>query len=92
MAGIAMFLFRRKSSHNTDNSIRGNLEKNYFTLFGLRLPLTETVDKFLRHLPPEELGSLKRELIKLLLRRKTLVKWKWGVLYCSGRWSGFNVI
>lgn len=76
MAGIAMFVFRRKSRNHADKSVRGNFEKNYHTLWGLRLPILETVDKFLRKLPPEEIEFLKRELVKQLLRRKTLEKWK----------------
>ncbi len=76
MAGIAMFVFKRKSRNHADKSVRGNFEQNYYTLWGLRLPILETVDKFLRELPPEEIEMLKRELVKQLLRRKTLEKWK----------------
>ena len=76
-----MFMFKRKSRNHTDKSVRGNFEKNYFTLWGLRLPIMETVDKFLRKLPPEELEKLKHKLVRSLIRRKTLEKWKFNNSY-----------
>ena len=81
MAGLAMFMFQRKSRNNTDKSIRGNFETNYINLWGLRLPIMETVDKFLRKLPPGELENLKHELVRSLIRRKTLERWKFNNRY-----------
>lgn len=81
MAGLAMFMFKRKSRNHADKSVRGNFEKNYLALWGLRLPLMETVDKFLRMLPPEELEKLKHELVRSLIRRKALEKWKFNNSY-----------
>lgn len=76
-----MFMFKRKSRNHADNSIRGNFEKNYLALWGLRLPIMETVDKFLRKLPPGELEKLKHELVRSLIRRKALEKWKFNNSY-----------
>ena len=76
-----MFMFKRKSRNNADKSVRGNFEKNYLALWGLRLPIMETVDKFLRKLPPEELEKLKHELVRSLIRRKALEKWKFNSSY-----------
>ena len=81
MAGLTMFMFKRKSRNNTDKTIRGNFENNYTTLWGLRLPIMETVDKFLRKLPPEELEKLKHELVRSLIRRKTLERWRFNKRY-----------
>jgi len=76
MAGLAMFIFKRKSRNHADKSINCHFETNFITLFGLRLPIMETVDKFLRQLPPDEMEKLKRVLIQGLLERKVLDKWK----------------
>lgn len=77
MAGLAMFIFKRKSRNHTDKSVNGHFEPNFITLFGLRLPIMETVDEFLRKLPSDELENLKKTLIQGLLKRKTLEKWKY---------------
>ena len=81
MAGLAMFLFHRGSRNNTDKLVRGHYEQNYLKVFGLRLPIMETVEEFLRALPPDELESLKKELVTALIRRKTLEKWKFRGKY-----------
>ncbi len=81
MAGLTMFIFKRKSRNNTDKTIRGNFEKNYLTLWGLRLPIMETVDNFLKELSPDDLERLKHELVRSLVRRKTLEKWKFNNRY-----------
>ena len=41
----------------------------------------ETVDKFLRKLPPEELEHMKLELMRELLKRKSLERWKFKGRY-----------
>lgn len=81
MAALTMFMFKRGSRNNMDNTIKGEFENNYITLWGLRLPIMETVDKFLRKLPPEELEKLKHELVRSLIRRKTLEKWRFNNRY-----------
>jgi len=81
MAGLSMFIFKRGSRNNMDKIIKGEFEKNYFTLWGLRLPIMETVDKFLRELPPEELENLKHELVRALIRRKSLERWRFNNRY-----------
>lgn len=78
MGGLAMYLFHRGSRHQADKMVRGHFEQNYLNVFGLRLPLMETVEEFLRKLPPEELESLKQELVRTLIRRKTLDKWRFN--------------
>jgi hypothetical protein len=81
MGGLSMFIFKRSSRNHTDKSVSGHFEDNYITLFGKHLPVMETVDKFLRQLPPEEMERLKRMLVQQLLERKVLEKWKYNGRY-----------
>jgi hypothetical protein len=81
MAGLSIFLFRHRSRNHADKNTRGNFETNFITLFGLRLPIMETVDKFLRKLSPEELEHMKLELMRGLLKRKSLERWKFKGRY-----------
>lgn len=74
MAGLSMFVFKRASRNHMDKTIKGEFERNYITLWGLRLPILETVDKFFRELPPRALEKLKHELVRSLIRRKSLEK------------------
>lgn len=76
MAGLSMFIFKRGSRNNADVGVRGNYEKNYVTLFGMRLPIMDTVDDFLSALPPKELDKLKQVLVQKLVEKKALSKWK----------------
>lgn len=76
MAGLSMFIFKRKSRNQADCGASGNFEINHITLFGMRLPIMDTVNDFLRQLPPEELERLKHALIQGLFKRKVLDKWK----------------
>ncbi len=81
MAGLSIFIFKRGSRNNADKGARGNYESNYFALFGMKLPIMDTVDDFLRKLPPEELDRIKRVLIGKLLEKKVLNKWKFEGRY-----------
>lgn len=76
MAGLVMFLFRRGSRNAMDTMWTPTLEANYFELFGMRLPVMDSVDHFLRRLPECELQSLKRCLVSHLLQKKVFQKWK----------------
>jgi hypothetical protein len=76
MSGLMMFVFKRGSRHHTDQLFTPGFEKNYFNLFGLRLPVMETVNQFLKQLPPEELENLKRTLIKGLIEKRVLDKFR----------------
>lgn len=72
MAGLAMFVFKRGSRNNADMGVRGSFEKNYRTLFGMRLPVMDTVDSFLRDLESKELEELKQCLVSGLIRKRVL--------------------
>lgn len=76
MAGLAMFIFKRGSKHNTDQLFTPGFEQNFITLFGTRLPVMETVHKFLSQLPPQELEALKYTLVKGLIAKRVLEKFR----------------
>ena len=77
MAGIAMFIFK-EGSRNAFNNDRndGGFQANYRKLFNLRLPHMDTVDKVMRLLKEDELEKLKTWMIKVLLSKKTLHKFR----------------
>lgn len=76
MAGLSIFIFKRQSRNHADCSVGGHFGLNHITLFGMRLPLMDTVNDFLHQLPPDELERLKHALIEGLLKRKVLDKWR----------------
>lgn len=81
MAGLHIFIFKKGSRNNADNGISSQFENNYITLFGLRLPIMDTVNIFLKELPPEELEKLKRLLVQRLIEKKVLSKYRFNNSY-----------
>ncbi|MFI5136357.1 MAG: hypothetical protein ACHQIM_00930 [Sphingobacteriales bacterium] len=81
MAGLSMFIFKRGSRHQADLGVNAAFEQNYAAVFGMRIPIMDTVDVFLRKLDPEELEKLKKALVKQLIEKKVLEKWKYGGRY-----------
>jgi len=75
MAGVAMFLFK-KGSRNAMNNEREEpkFRKNYERLFNARLPHMDTVEDVMEVLEEEYIETLKTELVKGLLAKKTLRK------------------
>lgn len=84
MAGLHVFIFKRGSRNNADNGVNGNFEGNYVKLFGLRLPVMDTVHTFLKGLPPEELEKLKQLLVNKLIEKKVLSKYRFTNRYVVG--------
>jgi hypothetical protein len=76
-ACLAMFVFK-EGSRNAMNNDRdeGNFRQNYQRLFKMRLPHMDTVDVVMRRLDPTELETLKRSLVRTLLARRTLHKFR----------------
>jgi len=72
-----MFIFKCGSRNNTDKFITGRVEKNFITVFGLRLPVMDTVDVFLRGLPTCELEKLKQLLVRQLVEKRVLDKFRY---------------
>ena len=81
MAGLYIFIFKRGSRNNAEQGISDKFEDNYITLSGLRLPVMDTVNVFLKSLPPEELEKLKRILVQRLIENKVLSKFRYQGCY-----------
>ena len=77
MACIAMFIFK-EGSRNAFNNDRneGRFKANYQNIFDLRLPHPDTVDNVMRVLNENELEKLKTWMIKILLSKKMLHKFR----------------
>lgn len=84
MAGLHLFIFKRGSRNNADKGISSNFENNYIMLFGMRLPIMDTVHLFLKNLPPEELEKLKQILVQRLVEKKVLSKFRFNNRYVVG--------
>lgn len=82
MAGIALFVFQQ-GSRNAFNNKRDEekFRKHYWRLFKLRLPHLDTVHRVLCRLAEEQLEQLKHTLVKTLLEKKVLHKYR-----LLGRW------
>jgi hypothetical protein len=83
MAGIAMFVFK-KGSRNAMNNERNEprFRKNYERLFKARLPHMDTVEEVMEVLVAHHIETLKRELVKGLLAKKLLRKFRvFGQVY-----------
>jgi len=77
MAGVAMFLFKQ-GSRNAMNNERDEpqFRKNYERLFKTRLPHMDTVEDVMEALDADHIETLKTELVKGLLVKKTLRKYR----------------
>ena len=82
LAGIMLFVFQ-EGSRNALNNKRDEkkFRKHYERLFKLRLPHLDTVHRVLCRLPDTELEQLKHTLVKTLLEKKVLPKYR-----LFGRW------
>jgi hypothetical protein len=76
-ACIAMFIFK-EGSRNAFNNDRDeeNFKENYINLFHMRLPHMDTVDNVMRRLDESELERLKEDMIRSLLQKKSLHKFR----------------
>jgi DDE_Tnp_1-associated len=77
MAAIAMFIFQQ-GSRNAFNNLRqeAKFAKHYWRLFKLRLPHLDTVHRVLCQLADDALEHLKQQLVKTLLEKKALHKYR----------------
>ncbi len=77
VAGIAMFLFK-KESRNAMNNERDEpqFRKNYERLFKARLPHMDTVEDVMEVLDADHIETLKTELVRGLLTKKILRKYR----------------
>lgn len=80
-AGLLMFVLKRESRNQTDQLAGSRFEGNYLKIFGMRLPIMDTVHQFLEKLPSSELEKLREHLVRGLMERKVLEKWKFQGRY-----------
>jgi hypothetical protein len=77
MAAIALFIFQQGSRHAFNNLRQeAKFKKHYWRLFKLRLPHLDTVHRVLCRLADEPLEQLKQQLVKTLLEKKALHKYR----------------
>lgn len=77
MAGIALFLFQQGSRNAFNNQRQeAKFRKHYQKVFKLRLPHLDTVHRVLCRLSEEHLEQLKQHLVKTLLEKKVLHKYR----------------
>jgi len=77
MEAMMMYIFKEgsRNSFNQDRA-ESNFRKNYRRIFGLDLPHMDTVDTVLRRIKPSELSALKQALIRQLVIRRVLRRFK----------------
>jgi len=77
-----MFIFK-EGSRNAFNNDRqeGQFKKNYEKVFKMNLPHMDTVDDVMRRLAENELEELKKSMIRTLLMKKVLHKFRF-----MGKW------
>lgn len=64
MGVLMIFLFKRGSRNNADNTNRkGNFSKNLTKVFGCRIPDTYTSDLLMRNLPIDALEKIKHSIL-----------------------------
>jgi len=82
MAAICMFLLKRGSRHAMNQcSEKQTFSQNYYKLFGLYCPHMDAVEDFFRLLAPEHIQRIKHAMLKCLLEKKTLHKFRMLMLY-----------
>ncbi|MEE9373348.1 MAG: hypothetical protein V3V00_09875, partial [Saprospiraceae bacterium] len=77
MAAIFMFLFKQGSRNQTnEDREEAQFRSNYKFIFGLKLPHLDTVNDVMKKLDPEILESCRGHIIKYLLNKRTLHKFR----------------
>ena len=77
MAVLVMFLFKRGSRNNADNTKQKiNYNKNIQQIFEFRLPDLDTANGLMVKLDVQHLESIKKKIVSILLSRKVLNKYK----------------
>lgn len=84
-----MFLFKEGSRNSLNNDRQeSNFKRNYTRIFKMRLPHMDTVDNVMRILQEQELEKLKTTLVRTLLEKRVLHKFRlfdrWHVVAVDG--------
>ncbi len=88
-ACIAMFVLKEGSRNAFNNDRKeGKFAKNYKKIFKMPLPHMDTVDNVMRELKEDELEELKKHMVRNLLEKKTLHKYRflnqWFIVAIDG--------
>lgn len=92
MAVIAMFLYKRGSRNNADNTAKKlNYKKNIELVFNMELPDLDTSNRLMEELAPDELEKIKKEMVCTLVSRKVFYKFRIMGLYYNVAIDGTGV-
>ncbi len=92
MAVITMFLYKRGSRNNADNTAgKINYKENIQRVFKMKLPDLDTSNRLMKELAPEELEALKKEMVSILIKRKVFNKFRVMDLYHNVTLDGTGV-
>ncbi len=81
MGGLFIFIFKRGSRNNADKLITPIFEDNFIRIFGMRLPVMDTVNVFLKKIPVTELEKIKQVLVRQLIEKRVLEKYRFKSRY-----------
>ena len=92
LAAVFMFLFK-EGSRNQLNEDReeDQFRKNYRLIFGLKLPHMDTVANVMKKMDPECLESIRRKIIRYLLDKRTLHRYRLLGIYFTVAIDGTGV-
>lgn len=92
MAVITMFLYKRGSRNNADNTAgKINYKENIQRVFKMKLPDLDTSNRLMKELAPEELETIKKEMVSILIKRKVFNKFRIMDLYHNVTLDGTGV-
>ena len=92
MAVITMFLYKRGSRNNADNTAEKiNYKKNIEQVFKMKLPDLDTSNRLMKELAPSELEAIKKEMVSIMIKRKVLNKFRIMNLYYNVAIDGTGV-
>jgi hypothetical protein len=75
--GLFLFIFKESSRNSYNNDRREeNFRKNFYRYFGFNLPHADAIEDVLRKLPPEQLETLKAQLVSSLIEQKIFRKFR----------------
>jgi len=77
VSGLLVFLFKQKSRNSADNAAKNiDYQDNIKRFFNIKVADMDTVNRYLSFLEPSHLEDIKQDLLKHLIRSKTLNKYR----------------
>ena len=82
MSGLLMFLFRHRSRNNADNAAKNmDYQDNVMMALGIKVADMDTVNRYLKELPPSFLEEIKYDMVRALISSKVLQKYRFNGRY-----------